>query len=121
MLEAQREIMGIPLLKSVFEERIQEALTPEYETVDGVKKEKIRHEILIEGDDIPGLAAITEEDAEVFRSIITGTHRSTGHAPGMLNIIREEVSAFYEKDKDAAVVAEIIQNRVSVFVSERMK
>lgn len=117
--EAQREITGIPLLKSVSEERIQEALTPEYETVDGVKKEKIRHEILIEGDDIPGLAAITEEDAEVFRSIITGTHRSTGYAPGMFNIIREEVSAYYEKDKDAVVVAGIIQNRVSVFVSER--
>lgn len=119
MLEAQREIMGIPLLKSVFEERIQEALTPEYETVDGVKKEKIRHEILIEGDDIPGLTTITEEDAEVYRSIIESTRRSTGYAPGMFDIIREEVSTYYEKDKDAAVVAGIIQNRISIFVSGR--
>ncbi|MGN0167969.1 MAG: hypothetical protein ACI4AB_08000, partial [Acetatifactor sp.] len=116
--EAQREITGIPLLKSISEERIQEALTPEYEMMDGVKKEKTRHEILIEGDDIPGLTTITEEDAEVYRIIITSTRRSTGFAPGMFDIIREEVSAYYEKDKDAAVVAGIIQNRVSVFVSE---
>lgn len=119
--EAQRETAGIPLLKAVSEERLQEALTPEYETEDGERREKVRHEILVEGEDIPGLTAITEQDAEVFRSIIENTHRSTGYEPGIFDIIWEEAGAYYEMDKDAAVTAEIIQNRVSVYVEERMR
>lgn len=118
--EAQREAEGIPLLRAVSEERIQEALTPEYETVDGERREKVRREILVEGEEIPGLTAITEEDAAVYRSIIENTRRSTCYASGMFDIIREEAGVYYEKDKEAAEVAEIIQNRVRVYVEERM-
>ncbi len=39
----------------------------------------------------------------------------------MFDIIMEEARAYFEKGKDASVVADIIQNRVSVYVSERMK
>ena len=39
----------------------------------------------------------------------------------MMDIIMEEVRAYFEKDKDAAAVADIIQNRVSIYVGERIK
>lgn len=120
-VEAQREEAGIPLLKSVSEERIAEALTPEYEGADGEKQEKVRYEIIYEGEERIGLTTITEEDAEIFRSIIENTHRSYGSEPGLYQIIEEEASAYFGKGKDAAAVAGIIQNRVSVYVEERMK
>lgn len=111
---------GIPLLRSVCAERIQEALTVEFETVDGVRKEKIKHEIIAEGEESIGMTAITEKDAEIFWNIVENTHRSNGWDYGMGDIISEEAGAFFEKDKDVAAVAEIIQNRVSVYIAERM-
>lgn len=118
--EVQREVRGIPLLRSVCAERIQEALTVEFETVDGVRKEKIKHEIIAEGEESIGMTAITEKDAEIFWNIVENTHRSNGWDYGMGDIISEEAGAFFEKDKDVAAVAEIIQNRVSVYIAERM-
>lgn len=120
-VEAQREEIGIPLLKSVTEERIAEALTPEYEMADGEKKEKVRHEIIFEGEEPIGLTVITEEDAETFRSVIENTRRSYGSEQGLYRIIGEEASAYFGKGKDAAAVAAVIQNRVSVYVAERMR
>lgn len=119
--EMQREIAGIPLLRSVSEERLQAALTVEYETVEGVRQEKVRQQVIAEGEDTVGLTCITEEDAEIFRSIIDNTHRSYSNDSGMMDIILEEVSAYFEKGKDAAAVADVIQNRVSVYVSERIE
>lgn len=118
--EVQREVRGIPLLKSVCEERIQEALTVEYEMIDGVKKEKVKYEMIAEGEEPIGIAAITEEDAKIFRDIVENTHRCISWDYGMGDIIREEAGIYFEKDKDAATVAEIIQNRVSVYIAERM-
>lgn len=118
--EVQREVRGIPLLKSACEEKIQEALTVEFETVDGVRREKIKYEIIAEGEDPIGMTAITEKDAEIFRDIVENTHRSNGWDYGMGDIISEEAGAFFEKDKDVSAVAETIQNRVSVYIAERM-
>ncbi len=118
-VDAQREADGNPLLRSVSEERIQEALTVEYETVDGIKQEKVKQQIMAEGEETTGLSCITEQDAETYRSIIEGTHRSYSNDPGMMEIIMEEAGAYFEKGKDADAVADIIQNRVSVYVSER--
>lgn len=120
-VDVQSQMGGIPLLRSVSEERIQDALSIEYETVDGIKQEKIRYEIRAEGEAPTGLSCITEKDAEIYRSIIENTHRSYSNDSGMFDIIMEEARAYFEKGKDASVVADIIQNRVSVYVSERMK
>ena len=68
-----------------------------------------------------GFSCITEEDAELYRSIIENTHRSAGGDPGIMDIIMEEAGAYFGGDKDAATVADIIQNRVSMYVGERMK
>ena len=119
--DVQRETDGIPLLRSASEERIQNALTIEYETVDGVKQEIVKRQIKAEGEETVELTCITEKDAEIYRSIIENTHRSYSNDSGMFEIIREEARAYFEKDRDAATVADIIQNRVSMYVSERMK
>lgn len=124
--DAEREVQGIPLLRSVSEERIQDALTLEYETVDGSRQEKIKWErgiVINEWTDLEEvkLSCITEEDAETYRSIIENTHRSYSGDSGILDIIMEEAGAYFGGDKDAATVADIIQNRVSMYVGERMK
>ena len=123
--DAEREVRGIPLLRSVSEERIQDALTVEYETVDGSRQEKIKWEtfiVIIEGtEEEIKFSCITEQDAETYRSIIGNTHRSYSSDPGILDIIMEEAGAYFGGDKDAATVADIIQNRVSMYVGERMK
>lgn len=119
--DMQREARGIPLLRSVSEEQIQDALTVEYETIDGIEQEKMRCKIdYPEDGETMSYSCITEEDAEIYRSIIESTHRSSGNDLGIIDIILEEAGAYFEGDKDAVTVADIIQNRVSIYVSERM-
>ncbi len=127
--DIQRELPEIPVLRSVSEERIRESMTVEYETVDGVKQEKAKYEIDTVLAELPGgvvqmettsVYYTTQEDVDTFRSIIENTHRSYGRNAGVLDIIMEEAGAYFEGDKDAADVADIIQNRVSMYVSERM-
>lgn len=93
----------------------------EYETVDGVRREKVKFEIVAEGEDSVPMTCITEEDAEIFRSIVEGTRRGTEVDRGLADIIVEEAGAYFGKDKDASVVAATIQNRALTYVQERMK
>jgi len=121
MPDAQRDMEGNPILRSAFEEKIQDALTAEHQTVNGTEQEKTRYRVLLsEREGAVGFSCITEEEAEIYRSIIENTHRSSGKDAGILDIIMEEAGACFGGDKDAATVADIIQNRVSVHVSERM-
>lgn len=120
-VDAQRETTGIPLLRSVSEERIQEALTPEYRLVDGIKQETGRYTVVAEGEASVELSCITEEDAETYRALVENTYRSYGNDSGIMEIIMEEAGAYFEKGKDAAEVASVIQNRVSIYINEHLK
>jgi hypothetical protein len=119
--EAQRETSGIPILKSVSEERIADAMTVEYEEKDGRLTEKVRHESRYEGEESISLTAVSEEDAEDFRSLIAATHRCRGTSPGLMEIILEEADAFWSLQTDAKVVSGIIQNRAKIYVEERLQ
>ncbi|MCM1045922.1 MAG: extracellular solute-binding protein [Candidatus Gastranaerophilales bacterium] len=126
--DMQRE-MRSPILKSASEEQMRGAMTMEYEIVDGVEQEKPKYEVDTVVAELPGgviewettsVYVATEEDVAVYRSILENTHRSYGNDPGILDIIEEEAGAYFAGDKDAATVADIIQHRVSIYVSERM-
>ncbi|MCM1044179.1 MAG: extracellular solute-binding protein [Candidatus Gastranaerophilales bacterium] len=116
--EAQREAEDNPILRSVSEERIQEAMTVEYEIVNGVEQEKVRHEVIRDGAETIRYYSITEEDAELYRYLIEQTSRSSGGGYQIMGIILEEAEAYYAGEQDVITTADRIQNRVSVYVSE---
>lgn len=120
--DMQRKSIGNPILRSVFEEKLQDALTVEYQTVSGVEQEKIRYEVVLsERGDSVGFSCISEEDAEIYRRIIENTHRSYYSDMVMWKIILEEAGVYFAGDRDAAATAVAIQDSIGGYVAEHRK
>lgn len=119
--QIQQQATGIPLLRTVSEERLTNALTPEYVLVDGVEVPKVRSFVRFEGEQPVELTVVTAENAAVFQSLVESIHRSRTVEEAMYSIVLEEAEMFFAGDRTAEKTADVIQSRVSLYVSERMR
>ncbi|MDR2616020.1 MAG: hypothetical protein LBC28_05505, partial [Oscillospiraceae bacterium] len=62
--------------------------------------------------------ALTEDEVNKAREAIEGASRVYGANPQVLSIIQEEAGAFLSGQKSAQDAANIIQSRVSIYISE---
>lgn len=60
----------------------------------------------------------TDEEIDRVMEIVTGTTTTYHYDEDLMTIISEEVEAFYSGQKTAASVAEIIQSRANIYISE---
>ncbi|MCM1065269.1 MAG: extracellular solute-binding protein [Eubacterium sp.] len=125
--DVQKEMASVPLhgcnpiLRSAFEEILQEAQTVEYQTVNGTTKEKVKYQVLLmEREGAVDFSCITEEDAETYRTLIENARRGSGGDARIMAVVMEEAEAFFQGEKDADAVAGVIQERVSEYLRERM-
>jgi len=59
----------------------------------------------------------TQEECDYYKDIITSA-KFVRHDEEVYQICREEVQGFYEGERTAEEAAEVIQNRVSIYLSE---
>lgn len=107
---------GIPLLKSEVEKRLEEAEKIEY---DQNKVEKVKASIVFEGEDPINIACIQEQDANDFLKIIESVETAYAVDAELYSIVLEEAGYFFEDNRDLDSVIQIIQSRVSIYVSEK--
>lgn len=119
--QIQRQATGIPMLRTISEERLAVALTPEYELVDGVEVPKVQSYVRFEGEQSVELTVVTDENATVFRGLVESVRRSRTVEETLYSIVLEEVEMFFAGDRTAEKTADVIQSRVSVYVSERVR
>lgn len=115
---AQGGDFGFPVMKSALEKQFEEDMTEEYyEDVDGTKK---RSEKTSWGYDNFSVRIYAAKDYEVetIRKLIESTDRMYQYDEKMMEIITEETSAYFEGQKTAEETADIIQNRIQVYVNE---
>jgi len=65
------------------------------------------------------LIPLKEESVQNLRNLINGLNTKYPFDEGVMQIIMEEAPAYFNDQKSAEVVADIIQNRVQVIVDER--
>ncbi|MDR0963057.1 MAG: hypothetical protein LBM60_00385 [Clostridium sp.] len=115
-----------PVLTSQLETTFANAITPEYELdaignpkLDdaGNEIEKAKESYSFWNSESYYLYAVTEDKIAGFRSLIDSAVKST-QADDVLNIILEEAEAYFVGQKTVDEVADIIQRRVQVYVSE---
>lgn len=70
------------------------------------------------GDKEVVVPVMTDEDIEKVYSIISNASTLYHYDSSLMEIITEEVEPFYAGQKTAAAVAEIIQSRASIYISE---
>ena len=103
---------GFSTVKPQFEEQLQEAAketlenNPNAEVWDPLKDETTR------------LTPLSQEDVKKFYDYVVSVDTLVGYDDEVIEIVSEEVSAFFAGKKTAEEVSEIIQNRVSVYINE---
>ena len=119
--QIQQQASGIPMLRTVSDERLAAALTPEYILVDGVEVPKVQSYVRFEGEPPVELTVATAENVAVFRSLIDSIRRSRTVEEALYSIVLEEAEMYFAGDRTAQETADVIQRRVTLYVSERMR
>ena len=72
---------------------------------------------LTKGDDVK-IQPLSPERAEKVKEFIYNTHYCTNYDQKIIDIVKEEAAPFFNNQKSAEDVANIIQSRVSIYVQE---
>ncbi len=129
--EASEDSWGVPVRKDVFEEKMKEQMTPTYfgeddynyvpeddwKIAEDGRIEQPKNQIYM-GNETVYLYAPTQEMADQFEALYKSTSTLYGYNDEILSIINEETAAYFEGQKDAASVADIIQSRLLIYVNE---
>lgn len=113
----QTDQWQLPVTVSAFEAVMKELQEPEYDIMDGEKV--YRDSVGFIGITEYKLDDITDAEIQEFKDYINSmTHISTNVDSDLLNIVLEEAAAFFAGDKTEDEVADLIQNRVSIYLGE---
>ena len=118
--QSGRFIYGIPALQSVLDKRLDETMSDPYWEDQNGKKETYKRSAYIGGKDIE-IANLTKAERDEIAAYIesVGAGTSYRYEAEVSNIINEEVTAFFAGSRSAQETADLIQNRVSILVSEQ--
>ena len=119
---------GFPTNRAAFEQRLKEAMTPQYEKdADGNYKvdangERIERSVggssLGNGIDFQ-IYAVSQPMADKLMEAINNTTRTTSANEEILKIVTEQAEAFFAGDKSAEEVAKLIQSKANIYVNEQ--
>lgn len=121
----------LPARRDLLEKLLEEAMTPEYQTVNGEvlldeegnPVEKAKWEIVYDGGrEVIKYGCLSEEEAEGLLDLIEHTDFTPegGLKSEVMTIIGEEMDSYFSGDKTMEDVAALIQNRVNTLVQENL-
>lgn len=111
--------IGFPIRISATEKQLEEAMKPEYTTDENgnqIEMEKCQWQF--DDFDVSIYAATQEEADELMTLLQSATYLQTNVYSEMSDIIIEEAEPFFKGQKTAGEVANIIQNRIQVYMNE---
>jgi ABC-type glycerol-3-phosphate transport system substrate-binding protein len=126
--ESSRDRGGnLPVLKSRLDEVIADAMEVEYEMdqngqplldENGNKIERSKGGYGFDNGDQIEIYAATQEDVDGFMALLNSAGSNYGGSMEILAIISEESQGYFEGQKSVSEVADVIQSRVQIYVSE---
>ncbi len=112
-------IYDFPALKSAFDKKLDESMERPYYTDSDGKKQEYDDMWYIGGEEIK-INPLTQAERDFVADYISNAKpTSYYYNQDIYDIISEESEAYFAGDKTAEQTAEIIQNRVSILISEQ--
>lgn len=110
---------GFPIMKSALDKKFEEDMTPEYyEDENGEQVETTKTSWGYDDFNMDIYAA-KQEEIDAVRGLLESANKIAGNVDEQLtSIITEEADPFFKGQKSAADVANIIQNRIQIYVNE---
>lgn len=107
---------GLPLRVSSLEQQLEEAMKTEYD----VNGEKVAKDYLrFEGEEAIDIYEISAQDSETLKAIISKIEFNETVDYNLYNIMLEEADYLFNEGRDVEDVADMIQNRASIYISEK--
>lgn len=112
-------VYQIPSLKSAFTKKLDEAMKNPYYIDENGKKQEYENTYYINDKEVK-VPNLSQEERDFLEEYILGAEpTSFDSSENIGEIVREEISAYFEGERSAQETAELIQNRVSILVSEQ--
>ena len=115
--EYQREVIGFPVNKMIFEERAMEATKSPYTIDRNGNKQEYEYKMSIGGESVV-LPNMTTEQVDEFIEFVESIDKCVYYDEDIEAIINEEVALFFAGQKSASDIARVIQSRVEIYVNE---
>lgn len=119
---------GLPARQDVYQARLQEAMTPRYQTNE-------KGEVMYDGNGKPiempigsywgengeeiQIFAMNQEQADKLWEAVTTCTKVREQDDAIYNIVLEQAQAYYSGQKSAQDVARLIQSKVTIYVNEQ--
>ncbi len=112
-------VMKIPVKKSAIDQMCEAEMEKEfYSDSYGEEIEIMKSAQWYYGDFVAEIGAATEEDVALFKDLIQGAGNIGRFSDPLYNIIIEEAEPYFAGQKTSKEAADIIQNRVQIYVNE---
>ena len=109
----------LPSLTTAFEKKADEAMERPYWTDENGNKEYYDDTTYINGKEIT-IPPLSQEERDYLVDYIKNTTKEgSSYAEDVGNIVYDEIQAYFKGEKTAQETADIIQNRVSILISEQ--
>ncbi len=106
---------GLPLRIRSLEQKLESAMRAEFDS-NGDKA--VKEQLIFEGEDPVNIYEISHEDAETLKEIIRNIEFSMTTDSNLYSIVLEEADYLFHDDRPVDDVADIIQNRASLYIEE---
>lgn len=106
---------GLPLRVSSMEQKLENAMSVEF---DSNGEKVVKERLVWEGEDPVNIYEISEEDAESIKSVISKIEFNASIDHALYGIILEEADYMFNDNRNVDDVADIIQNRASLYIQE---
>lgn len=123
---------GFPISQAAFDAEMTDIMTEQYQLDengeqvdwdgDGEPDRAIRgsYETMENGETVyKDVYALTQEELDQILGVINNTHSVYDYDQEILDIITDEVAAYFAGDKDVQTTASMIQSRVNLYVQEQ--
>ena len=123
---------GFPISQAAFDAEMTDIMTEQYQLDengeqvdwdgDGEPDKAIRgnYKTMENGETVyKDVYALTQEDIDQILGVINNTHSVYDYDQEILDIITDEVAAYFAGDKDVQTTASMIQSRVNLYVQEQ--
>lgn len=111
---------GFPISEDQFDIAMEAAQQKEMETADGAAYE-LPKGYFSDGSNYFEVFHATPDDVETVRNLVAAAGNRYKYNTDILGIINEEAGAYFKAQKAIEEVAEIIQNRVKLYLDEQIK
>lgn len=109
---------GLPINKRIFmEQSVKATKRPTYEDYETKEEVEYDQTIYINGEEVV-IPPLSQEQLDQVIAYIESVNMSYYYSEDVLNIINEEMGAFYSGQKTARDTAAIIQSRIQLYVDE---